>query len=90
MLDIIFNRKKFSKKLAKEVVNETGTLLKTIDQNQADQFQEIKAILFNLTQKIEGIENNIATKELRDRNNYGHLQYKISELESDLIFDTPK
>lgn len=90
MFDFLFNRKKFSKSLATEVVTETEVLFKQLNQSQTDQFSEIKTILLNLTQKVTEIENKIASKELKDRHNYGHLQYKISELETDLIFDGKK
>ena len=90
MFDFFFNRQKFSKDLAKDVVDETEIFFNHIEKNQTNQFDEIKSILLNLTQKVTEIENKIATKELRDKHTYGHLQYKISELETDLIFDTKK
>lgn len=90
MFDFLFNRKKFSKSLATNVVEETEVLFEKISKNQNDQFSEVKTILMNLTQKVTEIENRIASKEIRDKNTYGHLQYKISELETDLIFDTNK
>jgi hypothetical protein len=90
MFDFLFNRKKFSKTLATEVVEETEVLFNKISKNQDNQFSEVKTILMNLTQKVTEIENRIASKEIRDKNTYGHLQYKISELETDLIFDTNK
>lgn len=90
MFDFLFNRKKFSKDLATDVVEETGILFEKIAKNQDNQFAEMKSILMNLTQKVSEIENRIASKEIRDKTTYGHLQYKISELETDLIFDTNK
>jgi hypothetical protein len=90
MFNFLFNRKKFSKTLAHEVVSETEVLFGKINENQTEQFSEIKTILLNLTNKVSEIENRIASKELKDKNTYGHLQYKISELETDLIFDTKK
>jgi hypothetical protein len=90
MFDFLFNRKKFSKALATDVVEETEQLFDRIAKNQDNQFSEVKTILMNLTQKVTEIENRIASKEIRDKNTYGHLQYKISELETDLIFDTNK
>ena len=90
MFNFLFNRKKFSKTLAHEVVSETEVLFGRINENQTEQFSEIKTILLNLTNKVSEIENRIASKELKDKRSYGHLQYKISELETDLIFDTKK
>lgn len=90
MFDFLFNRKKFSKTLANDVVENTQDLFNKINKEQIDQFSEIKTILQTLTLKVTEIENKIASKELRDRNTYGHLQYKISELETDIIFDNKK
>jgi hypothetical protein len=90
MFNFLFNRKKFSKTLAHEVVTETEVLFGKINESQTIQFSEIKTILLNLTNKVSEIENRIASKELKDKHTYGHLQYKISELETDIIFDTKK
>ncbi len=90
MFDFLFNRKKFSKTLATDVVEETEVLFDKLAQNQNNQFSEMKTILMSLTQKVTEIENRIASKEIRDKNTYGHLQYKISELETDIIFDANK
>ena len=90
MFDFLFNRRKFSKTLACDVVSETEVLFGKLNESQSEQYAEMKTILLNLTQKVSEIENKLATKEIRDKNTYGHLQYKISELETDMIFDTKK
>jgi hypothetical protein len=90
MFNVLFNRKKFSKDLAKDVVVETETLMQKIHSQQTDQFEDIKQILQHLGQKMTNLENRMASKELKDKHEYGHIQYKISELQTDLIFDTKK
>ena len=90
MFHFLFNRKKFTQTLAKEVVVETEKLFQDLNSDQRTQFNEIKLILQNMTEKMTHLENRIATKELQDKTTYGHLQYKISELQSDLIFDNKK
>lgn len=90
MFNFLFNRKKFTKKLAKDVVNETEVLFNKLNSEQSDQFNEIKTILQHLTDKMSNLENRLVAKELKDKTNYGHLQYKISELQTDLIFDNKK
>ena len=64
MLNFLFNKKKFTKSLAHDVVNETETLMNKMHSRQLDQFDDIKQILNHLTQKITNIENQIATKPL--------------------------
>ena len=90
MFNFLFNRKRFTKKLAKDVVNETEVLFNKLNSEQSDQFNEIKTILQHLTDKMSNLENRLVAKELKDKTNYGHLQYKISELQTDLIFDNKK
>lgn len=90
MLNFLFNRRKFTKTLAKDVVSETEKLFNDLNTDQATQFNEIKSILQHLTEKMNQLENRLVTKELKDRTNYGHLQYKINELQSDIIFDNKK
>jgi len=90
MFNILFNRKKFSKNLAKDVVVETQTLMQKMHGQQTDQFEDIKQILNHLSQKMTNLENRMAHKELKDKHEYGHIQYKISELQTDLIFDNKK
>jgi len=90
MFNFIFNRKKFTKTLAQDVVSETEKLFGKLNSDQNTQFQDIKNILNHLTEKMSHLENRLATKELSDKTNYGHLQYKISELQTDIIFDNKK
>jgi len=90
MFNFLFNRKKFNKDLAQSVVSEAETYLQDLSNNQTNQFNEIKEVLNHLCEKMNKIENRLAEKEMRDKHDYGHLKYKIGELQSDLIFDNPK
>lgn len=90
MLNFLFNRKRFTKTLAKDVVSETEKLFGELNTEQTTQFDEIKTILNHLTEKMNHLENRLVTKELKDKTDYGHLQYKISELQTDIIFDNKK
>ena len=90
MFNILFNRKKFSKDLAKDVVVETESLIQSLHTHQSEQFNDIKQILSHLNEKMTNLENRMASKELKDKHEYGHIQYKKSELQTDLIFDNKK
>lgn len=82
--------KNLSKDLAKDVATETEVLIQKMYSQQSEQFEDIKHVLNHLTEKMTNLENRLATKELKDKHNYGHIQYKISELQTDLIFDNKK
>ena len=90
MLSLLFNKKKFTKSLAQDVVSETEKLLSKLNSEQINQFDEVKTILKHLSDKMNQLENRLVQKELQDKTTYGHLQYKISELQTDLIFDNKK
>lgn len=80
----MFNRDKFTQKLAKEIVQETNSALKGHESVNLKEFNEIKEILAHLHDKLNSLEKRLSTKELKDNTEYGHLQYKIGELQSDL------
>lgn len=90
MFNLLFNKRRFTKTLAKDVVSETEKLFGQLNSDQSTQFDEIKIILSHLTEKMNHLENRLVTKELKDKTDYGHLQYKISELQTDIIFDNKK
>jgi hypothetical protein len=90
MLGLLFNKKKFTKSLAQDVVSETEKLLSKLNSDQINQFDEVKTILKHLSDKMNQLENRLVQKELQDKTTYGHIQYKISELQTDLIFDNKK
>jgi len=90
MLGLLFNKKKFTKSLAQDVVCETEKLFSKLNSEQINQFDEVKTILKHLSDKMNQLENRLVQKELQDKTTYGHIQYKISELQTDLIFDNKK
>ena len=83
MLGFIFNRDKFTQKLAKQIVKETDDVLQTHGDTSLKEFNEIKEILAHLHDKISNLETRLSQKELKDNTDYGHLQYKLGELQSD-------
>lgn len=84
MFNFAFKDKKMVKDLAKEIARETSRELSSTGKAHQRQLEEIKMALTALVDKIESLEHRLTTKELKDRQTYGHLQYKISELQTDL------
>ena len=83
MLGFFFNRDKFTQKLAKQIVKETDSVLQSHGDTNLKEFNEIKEILAHLHDKINNLETRLSKKELKDNTDYGHLQYKLGELQSD-------
>lgn len=83
MFNFAFRNKKMVKDLAKEIAQETSKELGAAHQGHTRQLDEIKMALTALVDKIESLEHRLVTKELKDRQTYGHLHYKISELQTD-------
>lgn len=84
MFGLIFNKDQFTKKLAKEIVKETDTVLQNHGDTALKEFNEIKEILAHLNDKIGSLESRLMQKELKDNSDYGHLQYKLGELQTNL------
>lgn len=84
MFKFIFNKFNISKSIAKEIVKETDFVLESYSQDSKKEFNEIKEILAHLHDKVSNLENKLLSKELKDKSDYGHLQYKIGELQSNL------
>ncbi|MCO4753516.1 MAG: hypothetical protein KC478_03495 [Bacteriovoracaceae bacterium] len=83
MFNFAFRNKKMVRDLAKEIAQETSKELSGTHNGHTNQLQDIKHALTALVDKIESLERRLDNKELKDRQTYGHLQYKISELQTD-------
>lgn len=84
MFNFAFKNKKMVKDLAQEIARETSKEMDSAAAGQARQLEDIKMALNALVEKIDSLEHRLTTKELKDRQTYGHLRYKISELQTDL------
>ena len=80
-----FNSKRMVKDLAQEIAQETSKELNLLHSQNQNQMEDIKQVLHQLVDKLDALETRLNTKELKDRQTYGHLQYKISELQTDLF-----
>jgi hypothetical protein len=68
------------KELAKLLMIETKEAMKEFHLDVNNRFREIQAQLKIIDQNIELIERKIQTKDMSDRQTYGHIHYKLEEL----------
>lgn len=83
MFNFSFTNRKMVKDLAQEIAQETAKELNCVNESHTQQLNDIKIALTALVDKIESLEQRLCNKELKDRQTYGHLQYKISEIQND-------
>ncbi len=84
MFNFSFRNKKLVKDLAREIASETSKEIKANEDSRQRELEDIRMALTSIVDKIENLETKLLTKELKDRQSYGHLHYKISELSTDL------
>ncbi|MFZ4714004.1 MAG: hypothetical protein ACOYL6_09845 [Bacteriovoracaceae bacterium] len=68
------------KELAKLLTAETKEVLQSFHLEVNNRFREVQAQLKIIDQNIELIERKIQSKDLTDRQTYGHIHYKLEEL----------
>ncbi|MFW5887253.1 MAG: hypothetical protein ACOCUH_00490 [Bacteriovoracia bacterium] len=66
--------------IAQIVVGETQKVFEGFHLEVNNRFREIQAQLNKLDQNIEILEKKLFTKELQDKQQYGHIQYKLNEV----------
>ncbi|MCT4643317.1 MAG: hypothetical protein N4A33_13580 [Bacteriovoracaceae bacterium] len=82
MIEKIFNLDKISKKIAGDIVTEANKSLAAHAQKNLEELNQIKEVLAHLYDKVSNMEAKIQNTQLKTNNDYGHLTYKISELQS--------
>jgi hypothetical protein len=84
----LFKTKKHSQ-IAKEtsdlVIEETQKLVQTLRLDFQHRFEELKTEIKDLNHGLKHLENQLLTKDLRDKQQYGHLHYKIHEVKNNNI-----
>jgi hypothetical protein len=81
MLNALFGKKK---KLADDVivsavVTQTSALITNLHQQMDLRFQELNAQIKDLQLGLEQLETKLLTKDLKDKQAYGLLHYKLHE-----------
>lgn len=73
-------KRRKEERIVSRIVEETNYLLKDLHNSLENQLSEISIRLDVIESEVELINKKMATKEIRDRQDYGHLTYKVQEL----------
>lgn len=80
----MFNFSFFNKKIAKDLALEITSHTERMMNNQSDRLEEIHILLSNIYSRVDNLEKQFSHKEIQDKQSYGHLKYKIEEINNDL------
>ncbi|MBL7663925.1 MAG: hypothetical protein JNM93_02240 [Bacteriovoracaceae bacterium] len=78
----MFGRKPQSTVIAEEVYQKTQQLLKEFNLELNLKFNELKSLIDENRLCIQDLERKLLSKDLKDRQLYGQLHYKIHEVRS--------
>jgi hypothetical protein len=76
-----------SKEVIQEVTKETGKMIHTVRLDIQHRFSELTAEVRDLRQGLKHLESQLLIKDLKDKQHYGQLHYKLHEVKSKEIED---
>tara|TARA_Y100000768_G_C23990875_1_gene692746 strand:- start:10391 stop:10678 length:288 start_codon:yes stop_codon:yes gene_type:complete len=75
----------FAQSVTQKITQSIEGLLKNY-QNQTDKkLDQVLGHVESLRIEVKNIEHRLQSKEIKDKTEYGHVQYKLSSLQSELI-----
>lgn len=74
---------KFASSVSKAIVRDTKEILQDHKNELHLRFNELDQQFKLLFSKIDELEKRFETKEIKDRQNYGNLHYKIEAIKKD-------
>lgn len=80
----MFNFSFFNKKIAKDLAHEITSHTEKMMNNQSTRLEEIHILLSNIYSRVDNLEKRFSQKDMQDKQSYGHLKYKIEEINNDL------
>jgi predicted metal-dependent enzyme (double-stranded beta helix superfamily) len=80
----MFNFSFFNKKLAKDLAQEITSHTEKVINKQSDRLEEIHILLSNIYNRVDRLEKRFSQKDIQDKHTYGHLKYKIEEINNDI------
>ena len=83
MLNLLFNEK-FIKNLAQKLSIEVKTTLSEENKEHSNKLDLVLNNIEKLSLELKTLEQRLTTKELKDRMDYGQLQYQVNSLQTDL------
>lgn len=73
-------RKEIAKEMARDIFSETRELLEQHNLNVSNQISELKAELKEMNMALNSLERKLQIKDIKDRQQYGQLHYKLHEV----------
>lgn len=84
----------FSQKVLESITSAiTDSVQKTLSSYHSDNqsaFDEISTKLDTLRLELKSLDERLTRKEIKDKTEYGHVQYKLSSLQSEVIQKRPQ
>ena len=70
--------------IVERITKEVNSSLNEIKANQGQNFDKVIEHLESLRIEVKGLEQRLTHKEMKDKMDYGQMQYKISSLQNEL------
>lgn len=74
----------FIQKLAGQIVSSIEVSLKKYQTNTEQRIDEVLEHVQALRIEVKSLDQRLTSKEIRDKSEYGHVQYKISSLQNEI------
>ena len=81
---------KFVQQLSDKITSSVNESLKTFEANSEDKMDKILTHVEALRLELKSLDERLTSKELRDKSEYGHVQYKLSSLQKELMQEKRK
>jgi hypothetical protein len=87
MLDKIFkkNRSKNKDEIVSAVITQTAALINDLQRQMEFRFNEISAQIKEIESGLVQLETKLLTKDLKDKQAYGLLHYKLHEVKNEKV-----
>ena len=76
---------KFIQKLAETISDSVEKRFSVYTRNTSEQLDHILTHVEALRLELKSLDERLTVKEVKDRSEYGHVQYKLNSLQSEII-----
>ena len=81
---------KFVEKLTNKITQSVNESLEKYHEKSELKFDKIIDHVESLRLELKSLDERLTSKEVRDKSDYGHVQYKLNSLQSELIEEKKK
>lgn len=71
-------------KIVERITKEVNSSLAQMNQSQSKKLDSVIEHIEQLKNELSSLDQRLTQKELRDKTEYGHMQYRIHALQNDL------